>query len=77
MTNADTISNMPMTISQTPTTTANVTIDSNGAASTTIPAIRLITPKKMFQPRAGKAGSSMAGTVVATPGSEANADPNG
>lgn len=40
MTNADTISNMPMTISETPTTTANVTIDSNGAASTTIPAIR-------------------------------------
>jgi hypothetical protein len=31
----------------------------------------------MFHPRAGKAGSPMAGTVVATPGSEANADPNG
>ncbi len=56
-----------MTISQTPTTIARVRIDSNGEAITTTPAMRLITPMKMFQPRPGSVGSLMAATVVATP----------
>ena len=47
MPNADTTSNTPMTISQTPTTMARVTIDSNGEAITTTPAMRLITPTKI------------------------------
>ncbi|ORW80887.1 hypothetical protein AWC22_17570 [Mycobacterium riyadhense] len=42
-------------------------IDSNGDAITTMPAIKLITPTKMFHPRPGSAGSLMAETVVATP----------
>ena len=55
--NADTTSNTPMTISQTPTTMASVRMDSNGEAITTTPAMRLISPMKMFQPLAGRVGS--------------------
>ena len=67
MPNADTTSNTPMTISQTPTTIASVRMDSNGEAITTTPAMRLISPMKMFQPLAGRVGSLTAATVVATP----------
>ena len=67
MPNADTTSNTPRTINQTPTTMARVTIDSNGEAITTTPATRLMTPMKMFHPLAGRVGSLMAATVVATP----------
>src|SRR5215831_5011755 len=41
MPNAETTSNTPMTISQTPTTRVRAAIDSNGDASITTPAIRL------------------------------------
>ena len=67
MPNADTTSKTPMTISQMPTTMARVRIDSNGEAITTMPAMRLITPTKICQPRPGRVGSLMAATVVATP----------
>ena len=56
MRTADMISNAPMTIRQTPTARANVTIDANGAASTIIPASKLRMPKKTCHPRAGSPG---------------------
>jgi hypothetical protein len=67
MPNEETISNAPMTTNQMPTTIARVMIDWNGDASTTMPAIRLITPTKIDHPRPGGVGSLMAETVVATP----------
>ena len=78
MPNADTTSNTPRTISQTPTTMARVTIDSNGEAITTTPAMRLITPMKMFQPLAGRVGIADGGDRRRdTAEDEADADPDG
>ena len=56
-----------MTMSQMPTTSVNVAIDSNGDASITMPASRLTTPMKISQPRPGSVGSLIAETAVATP----------
>lgn len=67
MRTADTISNTPMTIRQTPTAMANVTIDGNGTASTIIPASKLRMPKKICQPRPGPVGWLIAATVVGKP----------
>lgn len=53
MPNAEMISKTPRTISQMPATRANVTIESNGYASTTIPAMILMIPKKILQPLPG------------------------
>ena len=67
MPNADTTSNTPMTISQTPTTIASVRMDSNGEAITTTPAMRLISADEDVPAPAGRVGSLTAATVVATP----------
>jgi hypothetical protein len=56
-----------MTISQIPTTRASVTIESKGHARTTIPAMMLMTPKKMAQPRPGTPRSLTPIAVVDTP----------
>ena len=47
------ISKTPMTISQMPTTRVSVTSDSKGELSTTTPAMIVMMPKKMLQPRPG------------------------
>ena len=54
MPNADTISNTPMTMSQIPTTSARVMIDSNGEAITTMPASRLINADENLPAAAGQ-----------------------
>ena len=48
--NAPNISMSPMTMNQMPIRTASVVMEAIGAEMTTIPAIRLITPKKIDQP---------------------------
>ena len=45
------ISMMPMTMNQMPRSTASTVSESTGVETTTIPAITLITPKKIHQPR--------------------------
>jgi hypothetical protein len=50
-----------------PTTRANVTIESNGYASTTVPAMMLMTPKKIAHPRPGNFGSPIADAAAETP----------
>src|SRR6185369_2769746 len=54
-------------ISQMPITSVSVTRESNGDASTMMPARVVMTPKKIDHPRAGRCGSLTAATVVATP----------
>ena len=49
------------------TSVSRLSSDRNGQASITTPAIRLMMPTKMFQPRPGSVGSLIAETVVATP----------
>jgi hypothetical protein len=48
-------------------TRANMTIESNGHPSTTMPAMMLTTPAKIAHPRPGRPGSLIAVAVVATP----------
>src|ERR1700754_4788256 len=67
MPNPATTSITPRMISQMPATSAKVTIESNGHASTTMPARMLMMPKKIAPPRPGSAGSLMAVAVAATP----------
>jgi hypothetical protein len=64
---ADTISNTPMTTSQMPATRAKMTIESNGHARTTIPAMMLVTATKIAHPRPGRPSVMNAYPVVATP----------
>src|SRR6185437_13068266 len=54
MPNPATISITPRMISQMPATSAKVTIESNGHASTTMPARMLMMPKKIEPTSAGK-----------------------
>src|SRR5262249_45754706 len=61
------ISTTPRTISQMPTTNANVTIESNGYASTTKPARTLTMPKKIAHPRPGSCLSAVAFASTETP----------
>ena len=65
--NACTISNAPITTSQLPTTTVNNASESNGQDRTTMPAIKLITPKKITHPRPGRPGSLIADAAVDAP----------
>src|SRR5208283_2270733 len=56
----------PRMVSQAPTTRANVSIESNGYASTTKPAMMLMNPKKIAHPRPGNCGTPTADAVTNT-----------
>jgi len=61
------ISMMPMTMNQMPRSTASTVSESTGVETTTIPAITLITPKKIHQPRPSRAPPAKAAISAVTP----------
>src|SRR4051794_39953540 len=61
--NAATTSKTPRMINQMPTTLVRIAMDSNGDASMTTPATRLMAPMKISQPRPGSVGSLIADTA--------------
>src|SRR5271157_3927550 len=65
--NPEMTSMAPRMVSQAPTTRANVSIESNGYASITKPAMTLIDPKTIAHPRPGNRGTLIADAATNTP----------
>src|ERR1700733_5684770 len=65
--NPCTICSKPIRTSHTPETMSSTTIESNGQATTTPPAIIDMTPVTMYQNRPGNAGKSAATAISETP----------
>src|SRR3954454_17452790 len=64
---ADTTTVIPTTTSHDPAKIASTTMELIGHTIVTAPAITVSIPTRMYQPRAGNSGTSIANTVAVTP----------